>query len=210
MGLVFLILRVGELPYKHERQDLSPTWFQCLPIMAALSLCSIPCSQRGSSAFLPWLPYPFIPSLVPTHIPTPSKVECITSWEPCSNVKDVQAFLGFANFYRRFIKNFSRIISPLVQLTKKAHVWDWSARCTASFKALKAAFTSAPTLRHFDPEREVWVETDASDYVSSGILSQKDDQGILHPVAFMSKKYDPAECNYEIYDKVLTQGQQVR
>ena len=133
----------------------------------------------------------------------PSKVECITNWEPCSNVKDVQAFLGFANFYRRFIKNFSRIVSPLVQLTKKAHVWDWSARCTASFKALKAAFTSAPTLRHFDPEREVWVETDASDYVSSGILSQKDDQGILHPVAFMSKKYDPAECNYEIYDKEL-------
>src|ERR1700712_482306 len=70
MGLVFLILRVGESPYKHERQDLFPTCFQCLPIMAALSLCSIPCSQRGSSAFLPWLPYPFIPSLVPTHIPT--------------------------------------------------------------------------------------------------------------------------------------------
>jgi hypothetical protein len=47
------------------------------------------------------------------------------------------------------------------------------------------------------------VETDASDYVSTGVLSQYDDQGILHPVAFFSKKYSPAECNYEIYDKEL-------
>jgi len=68
---------------------------------------------------------------------------------------------------------------------------------------VKNSFTSAPILRHFDTAKEVFVECDASDFVSSGILSQEDDQGILHPVAFMSKKYDPAECNYEIYDKEL-------
>ncbi|KAM4064033.1 reverse transcriptase (RNA-dependent DNA polymerase) [Hirsutella rhossiliensis] len=72
-----------------------------------------------------------------------------------------------------------------------------------AFDALKSSFTSAPILRHFDPAKEVFVECDASDFVSSGILSQEDDQGVLHPVAFMSKKYDPAECNYEIYDKEL-------
>jgi len=133
----------------------------------------------------------------------PAKVECITSWEAPVNVKDVQAFLGFSNFYRRFIKGFSRIVTPLVYLTKKESKWNWTPACQRAFDTLKAAFTSAPILSHFDPEREIWLETDASDYVSSAILSQKDDKGELHPVAFMSRKYDPAECNYEIYDKEL-------
>jgi len=65
------------------------------------------------------------------------------------------------------------------------------------------AFTTAPALRHFDHEREVIIETDASDYVSAGVLSQQDDEGILHPVAYFSKKHSPAECNYDIYDTEL-------
>jgi hypothetical protein len=64
-------------------------------------------------------------------------------------------------------------------------------------------FTTAPTLRHFDHSREVIIETDASDYVSAGVLSQSDNEGVLHPVAFFSKKHSPAECNYDIYDKEL-------
>jgi hypothetical protein len=68
---------------------------------------------------------------------------------------------------------------------------------------LKNTFTSAPVLARFDPDHDVIVETDASDYVSTGVLSQYDDEGILHPVAFFSKKHSPAECNYEIYDKEL-------
>lgn len=55
----------------------------------------------------------------------------------------------------------------------------------------------------FDPEMAIVVETDVSDYVSAGVLSQHDDEGVLHPVAFYSKKHSPAECNYEIYDKEL-------
>ena len=62
---------------------------------------------------------------------------------------------------------------------------------------------TAPILARFDPDRPILVETDASDYVSAGILSQRDNQGLLHPVAFFSKKHLPAECNYEIYDKKL-------
>jgi hypothetical protein len=65
------------------------------------------------------------------------------------------------------------------------------------------AFTSAPVLRSFDHDPDVVVETDASDSVSAGVLSQFDDEGVLHPVAFFSKKHSPAECNYEIYDKEL-------
>ena len=77
----------------------------------------------------------------------------------------------------------------------------WSSDQQAAFDQLKNAFTTAPILRHFDYEREIIVETDASDYVSAGILSQHDDDGILHPVTFYSKKHSPAEYNYEIYDK---------
>jgi len=65
------------------------------------------------------------------------------------------------------------------------------------------AFTTAPALRHFDQEREVIIETDASNYVSAGVLSERDDEGVLHPVAYYSKKHSPAECNYDIYDKEL-------
>lgn len=133
----------------------------------------------------------------------PSKVQAIVNWEPPANVKDVQAFLGFANFYRRFIKDFSRVVKPLVALTRKDAKFMFSDACNQAFTALKNAFITAPALHHFDPLREIFVETDASDFVSSGVLSQKDAQGVLHPVAFMSKKYDPAECNYEIYDKEL-------
>jgi hypothetical protein len=133
----------------------------------------------------------------------PQKVQCIVDWEAPVNLKDVQAFLGFSNFYRRFIKGFSRIVKPLVALTKKDSKWYWSETCQTAFDTLKRSFISAPTLRHFDPTREIFVEADSSDWVSSGILSQKDDQGVLHPVAFMSKKLDSAECNYEIYDKEL-------
>src|SRR5947209_17113903 len=68
---------------------------------------------------------------------------------------------------------------------------------------LKNAFTSASILAHFDPNKEILVEADASDYVSAEVLSQRDDEGILHPVAFFSKKHSSAECNYEIYDKEL-------
>jgi len=65
------------------------------------------------------------------------------------------------------------------------------------------AFTMAPALRHFDHEKEVIIKTDASDYVSAGVLSQRDDDGVLHSVAYYSNKHSPAKCNYDIYDKEL-------
>jgi len=79
----------------------------------------------------------------------------------------------------------------------------WGPEQQAAFDLLKKSFTSAPILHHFDYDREIIVETDASDYVSAGILSQHDNDGVLHPVAFYSKKHSPTECNYEIYDKEL-------
>jgi len=136
----------------------------------------------------------------------PGKIEAVMKWESPRNLRDVRAFLGFANFYRRFIKGYSEIVSPIVNLTKKGVPFSWEPGSPQeiAFQLLKNKFTSAPILKHFDPDLEIVVETDASDYVSAGILSQYDKTtGILHPVAFFSKKHSPAECNYEIYDKEL-------
>jgi hypothetical protein len=118
-------------------------------------------------------------------------------------MKDVQSFLGFANFYRHFIKGYSSIVAPLTRLTRKDTPFAWTSDCTHTFNNLKTAFTTAPILRHFDYDREVIVQTDASDFISARVLSQYDDNGVLHPIAFFSQKHSPAECNYEIYDKEL-------
>ncbi|KAI0996661.1 Transposon Ty3-I Gag-Pol polyprotein [Podosphaera aphanis] len=133
----------------------------------------------------------------------PKKLEAVSEWTKPGNVKDVQAFLGFANFYRRFIFGFSKLAAPLTKLTRKDSPFLWTQEAQSAFDALKMAFTTAPILAHFNPEKIIVVETDASDYVSAGILSQYDDAQKLRPVAYFSKKHSPAECNNEIYDKEL-------
>lgn len=112
-------------------------------------------------------------------------------WAAPKSVKGVQTFLGFANFNRRLIKYYSEIVSPLIALTKKGIKFLWSPEAEAAFQSLKTAFTSAPVLIHFDPEKPIIVETDASYYVSTGVLSRHDDEGILHLVAFPPKEALP-------------------
>jgi hypothetical protein len=133
----------------------------------------------------------------------PAKVATVQEWPEPQNVKDVYSFLGFANFYRQFVKGYSQIVAPMTWLTRKDTRFVWSEECSKSFETLQKAFTMAPVLRHFNYERQIIVETDASDYVSAGILSQYDGKEILHPVAFFLTKHMLAECNYEIYDKEL-------
>ena len=103
----------------------------------------------------------------------PAKVKAIHNWEASKYVKDVQCFLAFANFYRRFIHRYSEMHQPLFELLKKDTPFNWSPQCKTVFKQLKIAFTSAPILRHFEPELETILETNASDYVVSGILDRK-------------------------------------
>jgi hypothetical protein len=88
-------------------------------------------------------------------------------------VKDIQSFLGFANFYRRFIEGFSRICRPMTELTKDKVPFVWSNECEESFKLLKQKFMEPPILVHFFPERPTIVETDASDFALGAILSQE-------------------------------------
>lgn len=133
----------------------------------------------------------------------PQKVAAILNWTAPQTRKQVQAFLGFANFYRRFIKGFSALAKPLHDLTKKDAAWDWTEECDQSFRALKTEFSRAPTLRTFDWTKPAVVEVDASNWATGGVLSQRDDSGKLQPVAFFSTKHSAQEVNYDIYDKEL-------
>jgi hypothetical protein len=140
----------------------------------------------------------------------PAKIQTVLDWRLPTTLKELQAFLGFANFYRRFIVAFSYIVRPLTDLTRGKNgdirvnfpIAPGSAAHEA-FERLKKAFTIAPVLAHFDPSLETWLETDASDTVTAAVLSQVQTDGVLKPVAFISKKMSPAECNYAIYDKEL-------
>jgi len=136
----------------------------------------------------------------------PQKVNAVLKWETPKSVKDIQCFLGFANFYRCLIHRYSHLCQPLFNLLRKDMPFVWDATCEQVFDSLKKAFTSAPILHHFDPELEALIETDASDYVTSGILSQKhleNNKLVLYPVAFISEKMTFAECTYGIGDKKL-------
>ena len=131
------------------------------------------------------------------------KVSIIVKWLTLMNVKDVQSFLSFINFYWRFIYSYSKLASPLTCLIKKDVPFEWTTECQSVFNALKKAFTSDVILRHYNSDLKIVVETDASDYVSEGILSQYDKNDVLHLIAYFFKKHNPAECNYEIYNKEL-------
>ena len=132
-----------------------------------------------------------------------SKIKAILDWPEPRKVRDIQSFLGFANFYRRFIHNYSEIVLPLTRLTRKGVPWDFDQKCRDSFNALKSAFTSAPVLHHWVPDHQITVETDASDYAIAGILSITSDSGELHPVAYHSRTLSGAELNYDTHDKEL-------
>ena len=133
-----------------------------------------------------------------------SKVATIQEWPVPRKVRDVQSFLGFANFYRRFIADYSDIVVPLTRLTRKAETWVWSPECQRAFDSLKKAFTTAPILSHWIPGAQLIVETDASDYAIGAILSLiSPDDGEVHPIAFHSRTMSPAELNYDTHDKEL-------
>ena len=133
----------------------------------------------------------------------PAKVKTIQDWPEPQKVKDVQSFLGFANFYRRYIHNYSDIVVPLTRLTRKNTLWNFSNKCRLAFSLLKNAFTLAPVLTHWRPDLPLIVETDASEYALAAILSIQEASGDVHPIAFHSRTFSDTELNYDIHDKEL-------
>ena len=94
----------------------------------------------------------------------PMKVQAILEWQTPLSVRDVQCFLGFANFYRKFIKDYSKVVLPLTQLTHKDQPFIWSLDAAEAFESLKQAFTTAPILAHVDPTKRFILEADASNF----------------------------------------------
>jgi len=128
----------------------------------------------------------------------PAKITTIIQWPIPKRLCDFRSFLGFGNLDRRFIQDYSHLATPLTQLTKKGTPFMWSGLCQAAFERLKEAFSTAPILIHCDFDKEIVVETDASEIASAGILSEPRPDRLLRPIGFFSEKHTPAECNYDI------------
>jgi hypothetical protein len=133
----------------------------------------------------------------------PVKVAGVAEWPAPTSRKEVQQFLGFANFYRRFIRDYSHIARPLFDLTGKAE-FKWGEEQEAAFQDLKARITSSPILILADETKPFRVEADSSDVATGAVLSQRsgtDDK--WHPVAFYSKSLSAVQRNYDIHDKEM-------
>ncbi|KAJ1593520.1 hypothetical protein NDA15_004450 [Ustilago hordei] len=135
----------------------------------------------------------------------PEKVRTVKEWPMPESIHDIQRFLGFANFYQRFIAHFAHIAKPLTALVKpieRFKKFELPEEAQQAFHKLIQAFTSAGVLQHFDYHLPTRLETDASDFAIAGVLKQEH-EGRWHPVAFYSRKMSSAEKNYEIHDKEL-------
>ena len=134
----------------------------------------------------------------------PRKVTAVVNWETPTDRTQLRRFLGFANFYRKFIKNFSQIAAPLNALTSPSVPFVWSPEADDAFTHLKTLFSTAPVLSMPDVSRQFVLEVDASETGVGAILSQRsgeDDQ--IHPCAFFSRRLTPAERNYDVGNREL-------
>ncbi len=133
----------------------------------------------------------------------PAKVTGITNWPNPRTLKQLQAFLGFCNFYRRFILDYSRLARPLFNLTRKDVPFTWTPEADAAFTLLKTTFTTAPVLALPDHTRPFRLIVDASDFAIGAILEQPDELNRWHPLTYLSKSLDATQRNWVIHDKEL-------
>ena len=139
------------------------------------------------------------------HLLTPSGIKpnskttrVVTGFSVPQNLKQLRQYLGLSSYYRRFIKNFSSIAYPLNQLTRKERQFVWSTECQESFDRLKSVLTTSPVLAYPAVEKPFVLETDASVHRLGAVLSQKQPDGFVHPVAFASHSLTATETNYGI------------
>ena len=133
----------------------------------------------------------------------PVKLRGIRDWPTPTTVKQVQSFLGFGNFYRKFISHYSDLARPLNDLTKKDKKFEWTTECQEAFNILKQQFTEEPVLLMPDQLKPFQIESDTSKVATGVVLTQLDLNGDQHPVVFMSKTFTNTERKYEIYDREL-------
>ena len=131
------------------------------------------------------------------------KLGGIRDWPTPTTVKQVRSFLGFGNFYRRFISHYSELARPLNNLTKKDWKFEWTPECQNTFETLKRRFTEEPVLLMPDQTKPFQIEADASKVATGAVLTQLDTNGDRHPMAFLSKMFTETKRKYEIYDREL-------
>ncbi|CAI5472253.1 unnamed protein product [Closterium sp. Yama58-4] len=132
----------------------------------------------------------------------PRKMDAIAQWKPPTNIPELQSFLGFVNYVRRFVPNMAGITKPLTDLLHHDNDFWWGEREQSAFDALKNILKSPPVLRLADPSRPFEVVTDASDFAVGAVLLQDFGQG-LQPIAYESRKMQPPERNYPVHDKEM-------
>ncbi|CAJ0933276.1 unnamed protein product [Ranitomeya imitator] len=189
------------------------SWFTKIDLRGAYNLVRIKQGDEWKTAFntpeghfgvqkVSFLGFIFSPSSIEMDL---VKVQAIHDWIQPTSVKSLQKFLGFANFYRRFIANFSSVVKPLTDLTKKsADVANWSPVAVSAFQELKHRLTSAPVLRQPDVSLPFQVEVDASEIGAGAVLSQRDPVGsLMKPCAFFFRTFSPAERNYDVGNREL-------
>ena len=130
----------------------------------------------------------------------PVKLDGIAPWPTLTKLKEVCSFLGFANYYQHFIPKYSSIACPLIDLTKKDHLWEWTPTCKKAFDDLKALFLKQPVLHVPNPSAPFAITTNTLKFASGGVLLQADKNGDWHPCSYLSNFFLPAEWNYNVYD----------
>ncbi|KAH9459172.1 hypothetical protein Pst134EA_033023 [Puccinia striiformis f. sp. tritici] len=136
----------------------------------------------------------------------PDKLSTVVDWPYPETVCHLRKFLGFTNFYRKFIDRFSEVSAPLTELTKNGADIDQGLKtkeCLSSFSHLKSCFTRAPLLQHFDFAKKRVLFVDSSKYALTAVLCQPGDDGVLRPVSFLSRKLTPRESVWQVHDQEL-------
>ena len=131
------------------------------------------------------------------------KVQGVIEWPIPRNIKDIQKFLGLANYYQWFVKDFAMIAKPLHKTTRKGKKWKWGEKQQKAFEELKRRFTMEPVLVTPDLDKEMRVEANASDFAMGGVLLMKCEDERWRPVAYISKSLNEAKRNYEIHNKEM-------
>ncbi|GBG90326.1 hypothetical protein CBR_g50575 [Chara braunii] len=134
--------------------------------------------------------------------PEDSKIAAIRDWPTPRTLTELRSFLGLANYYRKFVRNFSTIVAPLRRLLKKEAIWQWDKDCTSALKKLKLALIEYPVLKVADPSLPFVVTTDASQYGIGAVLQQDDGNG-YRPVEFMSARMPSEKVATSTYEREL-------
>ena len=133
----------------------------------------------------------------------PKKIAGISDWPVPTTLKQLRLFLGFGNYYRKFIKNYSDLTQPLNKLLRKDNKFMWTDERQYAFNELKQRFMTKPCLIMPNQSMPFYVKADASKYATGVVLMQHDSNGQLHPCSFLSQTFSPAEWNYQIYNHEL-------